>query len=833
MSKRMLINAVDREETRVAVLDEKGLIENLIVETDAKGQIKGNIYKATVVNVDAGLEAAFIEYGSNRHGFLPLSDVQKKYFDCEGNFNPSRSHEFLKKGTSLLVQAEREEVMHKGAVFTTYLSLPGRFMVVMPESTGGGISRKIESERERKTLKETLKILKEGDENIAIIIRTAGVGHDDQALKSDYQSLVKEYKNILTTFKHKKGVGLLYEDLDMTIRSLRDYFSKDINEVVIDNYKVYKKAIEFFKRFMPEHLDAVKSYRDKRPLFAKYNVEQQIDQMYERMSPLPSGGSICIDPTEALISIDVNSGSAKSESGQETLAFQTNVEAAVEVARQLRIRNLGGLVVIDFIDMNHFKHRKIIEKIMLQATKKDKARIEISSIGKFGLMEMSRQRIKANFASISKNACTTCNGRGLLRATSVAGMAVVRKLTDLAVNTGSRGEIRIEAAIIVADHLLNEKRGAIQKIEHSNNISIKVTSNPMVLPGFENFAVMSKSVLEEESKRAHVAKDRKERSQTRSFQERIKKQSKSHWKYNDDGIEAKELPKPIQDLLNDHFYEITNKKSPTQPGKEEPTAVPATQDYNNRRRRTRKRPDRISEEKFQYARENFRIIDIEENKIVEKNEDTFATIEYIDKEMELLEQEKRRLEEIQAKQLEIKSIEDLAAIEKIKNKDPNTEIKSGDTIETENINEDSNVINVELNDAEVNQVETNSFNTIDIDSKKSSPKKKVEDASKDKKAVSDTLKPKVEEPNVQFISLSGSARNFGAGLIDSRTETEDNISFKAESIKLDGANSTTLEIIEDVKTKDVEKKKEISDKFDEVSEKKDKEFTTKSNDEKA
>lgn len=784
----MLINATEKEESRVAVVDERGFLENLIIESSAKGQIKGNIYKAVIVNVDPGLEAAFIDYGGNRHGFLPLSDVQQKYYNTTKEVSPQKAHEFLKKGTELMVQAEREEVMHKGAVFTTFLSLPGRFMVVMPESTGGGISRKIEDENERKNLKETIKILKNDEDNIAIIIRTAGVGHDDQSLKDDYQDLVKEYKNILQLFAKKKGPGLIFEDLDMTIRSLRDYFTKDIEEVHIDSFTVYKKAVEFFRRFMPEHLKAVKQYRDKRPLFARYNVESQIEQMFERMSPLPSGGTICIDPTEALISIDVNSGGAKSEEGQEMLAFQTNVEAAVEVARQLRLRNLGGLVVIDFIDMSDLKFRRIVEDVLRDVVKKDKARIEISPIGKFGLLEMSRQRIKANFGSIYKTPCLACDGKGFHRAVPIAASSVIRKISDLALSAGPEGEVRVEAPSTCANYLLNEKRDLLQKIEVDNNIKIKININDSVHAGYETFIINSRKSLDEEEKRESVAKERRERSHSKVGGDKFKKVQKISWKFGEGVIEAKELPSSTQEILNENFYAITKQKPPVS---EEPVAIPSpsaiTNNNNNnnnnandfrnsKNKKFKKKFDAPAEETFAMLPENFSSFEL-----IPAGDDeleSFETFSEITEESLRVEAEialAKQIEEENKKAAEAiplpeKTIENMDTIFSSKQADNPASIKRIVDVKVEIA---SNPHQENFQSFEIQEAPSDLEHTI-VSSNELKEESKLEKNSFIQ--VPENIKADSKEnftEGVQFLDLSHTSKNFGLGLTYTRPIEEE------------------------------------------------------------
>ena len=384
MKKRMLINVADEEESRVAIVED-GTLEEFTIETASKEQIKGNIYNGVIVKVEPSLQAAFVDYGGNRHGFLPIGEIHARWFNDDGKSAEDRERrpriqDVLQRNQRVVVQVVKEELGTKGASLSTYVSLPGRYLVLMPESeTSGGISRKIEDEEERRKLKEIVTQL-EPPPNMGIIVRTAGLNRNKAELQRDMAYLQRLWASIEDKSQQSPATALIYREQDLVIRSIRDYFTPDIQEVLVDDREVYYRARDFFQAVMPRYHGRVKLYREKKPLFAKYQLEEQLETVYSHKVHLKQGGSIVIDQTEALVAIDVNSGRATREKSIEETAFKTNTEAAQEVARQLRLRDLGGLIVIDFIDMRNAKHNQEIEKTLRQAVKRDKARTQVGRI---------------------------------------------------------------------------------------------------------------------------------------------------------------------------------------------------------------------------------------------------------------------------------------------------------------------------------------------------------------------------------------------------------------------------------------------------------------------
>jgi ribonuclease E len=433
MSKRMLVNAAQAGEIRVAIVDEN-VLEDLNVASEGNEQIKGNIYRARVVSIESGLQAAFVDYGQDRNGFITFNDIDKRFWTRKprGEGRP-RIQDCLDRGAELLVQAYKEEMGNKGAALTTDITLPGRYLVIMPFSGSGGVSRKIEDEEARKKLKDLIKKL-EPPEEMGIIVRTAGVGASRQELEADFQNLNRVWAHILHQFGQKSEPGLVYQEQDVVIRSVRDYFTDDIDEVVADNPRVHQRVLEFFQRNMPAAASKVKLYAGKMPIFSNYGLERQLENIASPRVPLKSGGYIIINQTEALTAVDVNSGKSKGQDNQEQMAFQTNQEAAEEVARQLRLRDLGGLIVVDFIDMEDARNRREVERVLKKCMKLDKARVEIGRVSRFGLLELSRQRIKARLLSTTHKLCPACEGSGYVLGTETAGLSMLRRLQELAVS---------------------------------------------------------------------------------------------------------------------------------------------------------------------------------------------------------------------------------------------------------------------------------------------------------------------------------------------------------------------------------------------------------------
>ncbi|MGE4580092.1 MAG: Rne/Rng family ribonuclease [Desulfuromonadales bacterium] len=485
MSKKMLINATHPEENRVAIVTD-GILNELDIEVVGKEQTKGNIYKGTVVRVEPGLQAAFVDYGAERLGFLQMGEIHPSCYKAapgapEQKGRP-RINDILQRGQELLLQIVKEERGTKGAALTTFLSLPGRYMVLMPESDTKGISRKIENEGERKKLKETMSTL-DLPADIGYIVRTAGIGQSREELGRDLDYLIRLYRNIVKLSEKVRAPALIYRESNLVIRSIRDYFSKDMDEVLIDDAKVFQEAKDFFQQVMPEHAHLVKLHQERRPIFARYQIEEQIETISKNKVALPSGGSIVIDTTEALVAIDVNSGKMAGEQGVESTAYKTNLEAATEIGRQLRLRDLGGLIVVDFIDMRDRQHIREVEKNLKDALKDDKARVTVGRISsQFGLLEMSRQRIKAALAEGTYNTCPHCHGTGRIKSVETQAIAFLRKVYG-GIARGQIDRIEGEVPLEVATYLLNSKREELLELERSRNVSITIKGKPDLIAG--------------------------------------------------------------------------------------------------------------------------------------------------------------------------------------------------------------------------------------------------------------------------------------------------------------------------------------------------------------
>jgi len=479
MIKKMLLNAAEPEERRMAIVED-GILSELIIETSLLELSRGNIYKAKIVNIEPSLQATFVDYGEPRHGFLPFSEIHPNYYaptpDGEPREGRPRVQEAIKRNQEVLVQVEKEEKGTKGAALTTYISLAGRYLVLMPGSDGGGISRKIEGEKDRKHIKEIVRDLGV-PEGMGLIVRTAGMEKNKTELSKDLQSLLRLWDSIQTKSGKTQAPALIYQEPDLVFRSIRDYFTPDIDEVIIDDKGVFNQAKDFFHTTMPRYQNKVKLYGEKRPLFSKYELEKQLETIYERMVPLKSGGSIVIDPTEAMVAIDVNSGRATQGRGMEDTAYQTNLEAAEEIARQLRLRDLGGLVVIDFIDMWDRKHNQEIERSLRNALKRDKARVEIGRISRFGMLELSRQRIRPAVAGGSFIACGNCGGSGLVKSTEAAALTILRRI-QAGLAKGGCVQVKVELPDEVATYLLNQKRAELFRLEKQYGLKIQISGQP-------------------------------------------------------------------------------------------------------------------------------------------------------------------------------------------------------------------------------------------------------------------------------------------------------------------------------------------------------------------
>lgn len=472
--KRMLINATQAEERRLAIVDGQKLLDYEI-EIEGREQRKGNIYKAVVTRVEPSLEACFVDYGEDRHGFLPFKEISRQYFAPGVSPSQARINDVIREGQELLVQVEKEERGNKGAALTTFVSLAGRYVVLMPNNPrGGGVSRRIEGE-DRAELKEAMDQL-EYPNGMSIIARTAGIGRTAPELQWDLNYLLKLWTAIDGAAKGGKGAYLIYQESSLVIRAIRDYFNHDIGDILIDTDDIYEQAHQFMAHVMPEHAARVKRYRDDAPLFSRFQIEHQIESAYARTVTLPSGGAIVIDHTEALVSVDVNSARAIKGGDIEETATRTNLEAADEVARQMRLRDLGGLIVIDFIDMEESKNRREVENRLRDALRQDRARVQFGTISKFGLMEMSRQRLKPALSEGSSIPCPRCGGSGHIRDTESSALQILRIIQEESMKDNTAA-VHVQVPVEVASFLLNEKRTEIAKIEIKQRLSVMLVPN--------------------------------------------------------------------------------------------------------------------------------------------------------------------------------------------------------------------------------------------------------------------------------------------------------------------------------------------------------------------
>ena len=483
--KRMLINATQPEECRVAMVDGQFLYD-LDIEVAARGRHKASIYKAKITRVEPSLEAAFVDYGAERHGFLPFKEIAREYYADRkaASGEPASVKDVLAEGLELLVQVEKEERGRKGAALTTFPSLAGRYLVLMPNNPrAGGISRRIEGD-DRAELREALSAL-EVPVGMGLIVRTAGVGKSQEDLQRDLDYLLKLWRAIEAAVNERPGPFLVYQESNVIIRAIRDYFSKDVSEILVDDGEVYRQAQDFITQVMPESAGKVKLYEGKVPLFSRFQIESQIESAFAHTVRLPSGGSIVIDYTEALVSIDVNSARATKGGDIEETALNTNLEAADEVARQLRLRDVGGLIIIDFIDMTPVRNQREVENRLREALRQDRARIQTRRISRFGLLEMSRQRLRPSLGESSLRTCPTCNGRGHVRGPESLALSILRIVEEEAMKDMT-GRIVARLPIEVATFLLNEKREWVFDIEKRTQVRIILVPDPsVILPNYE------------------------------------------------------------------------------------------------------------------------------------------------------------------------------------------------------------------------------------------------------------------------------------------------------------------------------------------------------------
>src|SRR5690242_15249854 len=481
--KRMLFNATQAEELRVAIVDGQKLID-LDIESAAKEQRKSNIYKGVITRVEPSLEAAFVDYGTERHGFLPFKEVARQYFKPGVDVGRARIQDAISDGDELIVQVEKDERGNKGAALTTFISLAGRYLVLMPNNPrGGGVSRRVEGE-DREELREIMDKL-ETPPGMSLIGRTAGIGRNFEELQWDLTYLLKLWGKVVEATQAARDPDgkllnpapfLIYQEGSLVIRAVRDYFQPDIGEILIDTDPIHEQTLAFMSNVMPDNVNRVKRYRDDVPLFSRFQIEHQIETAYSRQVTLPSGGAVVIDHTEALVSIDVNSARATKGHDIEQTAFHTNVEAAEEIARQLRLRDLGGLIVIDFIDMENQRNQREVENRVREALRSDRARVQMGKISRFGLMELSRQRLRPSLGEGSNITCPRCNGTGHIRGTESTALHILRIIQEEAMKENSAA-VHAQVPVDVATFLLNEKRADIHSIEARLKVNVVLIPN--------------------------------------------------------------------------------------------------------------------------------------------------------------------------------------------------------------------------------------------------------------------------------------------------------------------------------------------------------------------
>ncbi|NCB59701.1 MAG: ribonuclease E, partial [Gammaproteobacteria bacterium] len=482
--KRMLINATQEEELRVALVDGQRIYD-LDIESPGHEQKKANIYKGKITRIEPSLEAAFVDYGAERHGFLPLKEIAREYFPENYTFHGRPNiKEVIKEGLEVIVQIDKEERGNKGAALTTFISLAGSYLVLMPNNPrAGGISRRIEGD-ERTELKEAMNGL-EVPAGMGLIVRTAGVGKSQEELEWDLNILLKHWNAIKTASSNRPAPFLIHQESNVIVRAIRDYLRRDIGEILIDSETIFERAKQHIELVRPDFINRVKLYKSEIPLFTHFQIESQIESAFQREVRLPSGGSIVIDPTEALTSIDINSSRATKGGDIEETALQTNLEAADEIARQLRLRDLGGLIVIDFIDMTPVRHQREVENRLRDAVRQDRARIQLGRISRFGLLELSRQRLRPSLNESSTHVCPRCSGQGFIRDNESLALSILRLIEEEALKDNTE-QVIAQVPVDVAAYLLNEKRQAVLKLEQRHKVQLLIIPNSRLeTPHFE------------------------------------------------------------------------------------------------------------------------------------------------------------------------------------------------------------------------------------------------------------------------------------------------------------------------------------------------------------
>ena len=574
MKKQMLINAVHLEQKRMAIVEDGKLVE-FNIQMAMREPITGNIYKGLVMKVERGLQAAFVNYGGKKDGFLPLRDVGSNYF-TEANGGKEGARSTLKTGQTVLVQVLREVSERKGALLTSYISLPGRYLVLLPNKESSGISRKIEDETDRKRLKELVEQITT-EEGIGFIVRTAGMNRTKQELARDYQHLSRLWKEIQKRASEATAPGLIYQESDFGVRSLRDYFTSDIEEILVDDPDTFRRVRAYCKAVAPRNVKMIKLAKDKTPIFDKYQLEDQIRVIYQDRVDLKSGGYLIINPTEAMITIDVNSGRGSHKRNVEETAYNTNLEAAEEIARQLRLRDLGGLIVIDFIDMMDSKHNTEVEKTFKKALSLDRSRIQLSHISKFGILELSRQKKQSTIQEISYTTCPFCRGRGVRPSLEYTALNAYRKIESQAVK-GLSSQIRLNLPYEVADYLLNQKRAEISRLESAYDMSIHISGKPDMAWDEWKIETTKREVPAAPEQPSHVRSVAEPREEKGAEEAETSEPEES---------EAAAEPGAV---LESSAVEETRKEGAVPTEKQEPVREPAKKRPHRRTRHRRKKP---------------------------------------------------------------------------------------------------------------------------------------------------------------------------------------------------------------------------------------------------
>ncbi len=510
MKKKILINGLYREEKRVAIVEGDTLVD-FYVQVSTKEYLKGNIYKAVVTRIEPGIQAAFVNFGQKKDGFLPLRDINPEYLKGRKDRKRTRIQESLSKGQELIVQVEKDERDTKGASLTTYLSIPGRYVVLMPGREKVGISRKIEAREDRERLKELFESLKL-PKHMGFIVRTAGIDRTADELSNDLKYLTKLWDKIQAESKNAGAPSLIYREQDIAVRTVRDYLTSDVAEVLVDDKEDQKKIKEFLKKTLPWRKINIKFYKERKPIFSMYNIEEQVARIYDRYVYLPSKGYLVIDTTEALTAVDVNSGRSRKEGDVEATALRTNLEAADEIARQLRLRDIGGLIAIDFIDMESFKNRREVESRLEKALSSDKAHTDISEISKFGILEMTRERMRPPYFESINRKCEACGGAGVIRTDEMVAISALRDM-HMKASMGDVKVIQCSLPVGSMNYLINTRRDDISLMEKEFKVGIRLVANTQLLPG--QYALTIEKPGEEKTEEGKKVEQKAEKGEQR------------------------------------------------------------------------------------------------------------------------------------------------------------------------------------------------------------------------------------------------------------------------------------------------------------------------------